>query len=122
MNCKLTRIENNIFFPFIGKNYELILLNIFIFFGNKKEPEKIEAYYKLCNRGKLINKKNFKRVENPKVSIVSPIHNREKYILRLIRSVQNQLFDDIEIILVDDFSTDRSVELTNYIKYYYYYL
>jgi glycosyltransferase involved in cell wall biosynthesis len=91
--------------------YFLILLNIFIFFDKKKDSEKIGAYYKLCNRGKLINKKNFKRVENPKVSIVSPVHNREKYILRLIRSVQNQFFDDIEIILVDDFSTDRSVEL-----------
>lgn len=91
--------------------YFLILLNIFIFFDKKKDSENIDAYYKLCNRGKLINKQNFKRVENPKVSIISPIHNREKYILRLIRSVQNQFFDEIEIILVDDFSTDHSAEL-----------
>ena len=37
--------------------YFLILLNIFIFFDKKKDSEKIGAYYKLCNRGKLILRK-----------------------------------------------------------------
>ena len=31
--------------------------------------------------------------------------------LRLLRSIQNQFFDDIEIIIVDDFSMDNSIEL-----------
>ena len=49
--------------------------------------------------------------EIPKISIISPIYNRGKYILRFLRSIQNQYFDNIEIIFVDDFSSDNSVEL-----------
>lgn len=95
--------------------YFLIFINIFYqkfdFLEKRKDLSKIETYYKLCNRGKLVNKHKFKKVNYPKVSIISPIYNRAKYILRLIRSIQNQFFDDIEIILVDDFSTDNCVKL-----------
>ena len=49
--------------------------------------------------------------EIPKISIISPIYNRGKYILRFLRSIQNQYFDNIEIIFIDDFSSDNSVEL-----------
>lgn len=72
---------------------------------------KIKEYYKLNNKGALINKKNFKKIENPKISIISAIYNREKFILRFIRSIQNQYFDDIEILFIDDFSKDNSVNL-----------
>ena len=57
---------------------------------------------------KLINKKKFKRIENPKVSIISAIYNSENFILRFLRSIQNQLFIDIEIIFIDDHSDDNS--------------
>ena len=40
--------------------------------------------------------------------------NREKYILRFLRSLQNQNYDNIEIILVDDFSEDNSIILISY--------
>ena len=54
---------------------------------------------------------------NPKISVISPIYNKEKYILRFLRSVQNQFLDDIEIILVDDFSKDNTIKLIeNYQK------
>jgi glycosyltransferase involved in cell wall biosynthesis len=66
---------------------------------------------KLCNSEKLINRKKFKRNKFPKVSIISPIYNRGKYILRFLRSVQNQKFNDIEIIFIDDSSKDNSVKL-----------
>ena len=53
--------------------------------------------------------------EIPKISIISPIYNREKYILTFLRSIQNQFFDNIEIIFVDDFSSDNSVKsIENY--------
>ena len=76
----------------------------------KQYKLKIENYYKLCNNGTLLNKKKFIKNEIPKISIISPIYNREKYILRFLRSIQNQFFDNIEIIFVDDFSSDNSVE------------
>ena len=43
----------------------------------------------------------------PKISVVIPIYNVEKYINRCIDSVCNQTFTDIEIILVDDGSPDK---------------
>jgi cellulose synthase/poly-beta-1,6-N-acetylglucosamine synthase-like glycosyltransferase len=69
---------------------------------NEYNFKKIEIYYNLCNKGILLNKKYFKRNNNPKISIISPVYNKEKYLLRYLRSIQNQFFDDIEIILVDD--------------------
>ena len=77
----------------------------------KQYKLKIENYYKLCNNGILLNKKKFIKNEILKISIISPIYNRGKYILRFLRSIQNQFFDNIEIIFVDDFSSDNSVEL-----------
>jgi glycosyltransferase involved in cell wall biosynthesis len=75
---------------------------------DKREIKLINQYYNLNNKGLLINKKKFKRIENPKVSIISAIYNSEKFILRFLRSIQNQLFNDIEIIFIDDYSDDNS--------------
>ncbi len=44
----------------------------------------------------------------PKVSIIVPVYNVEKYLDRCINSLRNQSLNDIEIILVDDASTDLS--------------
>lgn len=43
-----------------------------------------------------------------KVSIIVPVHNVTQYIARCVESLQNQEYSDIEIILVDDGSTDSS--------------
>ncbi len=43
----------------------------------------------------------------PKVSIIVPIYNVEKYLDRCIQSLVNQTLNDIEIILVDDGSPDN---------------
>ena len=51
------------------------------------------------------------KVKNPKISIISPVYNREKYIARFLKSIQYQNFKEIEIILIDDFSRDNSVKL-----------
>ncbi|NIK91361.1 glycosyltransferase family 2 protein [Mangrovimonas sp. CR14] len=47
----------------------------------------------------------------PKVSILTTIYNREKYISACIESVLNSTYKDWELIIVDDQSKDRSVEI-----------
>ena len=45
------------------------------------------------------------------VSIVMPVHNAERYLEEAIRSVMTQTYSHWELIVVDDASTDRSVEI-----------
>ncbi len=44
----------------------------------------------------------------PKVSVIVPVYNVEKYISKCLNSLVNQTLDDIEIIVVNDGSTDNS--------------
>ncbi|WP_320035350.1 glycosyltransferase family 2 protein [Halarcobacter sp.] len=47
--------------------------------------------------------------KNPLVSIIVPIFNAENYINKCLNSILNQTMKNIEIIIVDDASTDRSL-------------
>lgn len=47
----------------------------------------------------------------PKVTVFVPVYNREAYIGAAIESILGQSFSHFEILLVDDGSTDRSVEV-----------
>jgi glycosyltransferase involved in cell wall biosynthesis len=47
----------------------------------------------------------------PKVSILIPLYNSEKYLVETIQSAINQTWPNIEIIIVDDGSTDKSYSI-----------
>lgn len=49
--------------------------------------------------------------DNVKVSIIVPVYNVEKYVVQCIESLQQQTYSNIEIVLVDDGSTDRCPEI-----------
>ena len=50
---------------------------------------------------------------SPKISVIIPIFNAEKYLEKCLNSIINQTFDDIEIICVNDGSTDKSLDILN---------
>ena len=54
--------------------------------------------------------------DNIFVSIIIPIYNSEKYIEKCVESVVRQSYKNIEIILVNDGSKDRSEEIINHYK------
>lgn len=45
------------------------------------------------------------------VSVLVPSYNHEKYILDCVESVLGQSYDNIELIVIDDYSTDRTYEI-----------
>ena len=47
----------------------------------------------------------------PLVSVVVPTHNDSKYIKVAMSSIINQTYDNLEIVVVDDFSTDDTVKI-----------
>jgi glycosyltransferase involved in cell wall biosynthesis len=58
----------------------------------------------------------FFKMKMPLVSITSAFHNEEAYLLDLIKSVFAQTFTDWELILVDDGSTDNSLQIARSIN------
>lgn len=56
-------------------------------------------------------------MSRPKVSILVPIYNVEKYLRQCLDSIKNQTLDDIEVICINDGSTDKSPKIINeYVK------
>lgn len=51
---------------------------------------------------------------NPKLSIIVPVFNAEKYLERCIKSILNQTYNNLEIILVNDGSTDKSLDICDF--------
>lgn len=55
-------------------------------------------------------------MNNDKISIIIPIYNCQDYIKKMMKSVLNQSYKNIEVILINDGSTDKSYEECKRIK------
>ena len=71
-------------------------------------------YWKICVEEKLINSSDIKDFI-PIISIIIPSFNKYNVILKSVRSIQNQSFKNIEIIIVDDYSSDNSSTIFEYL-------
>ena len=91
-------------------------------FENRKFDDYIEAFNKAKDfinnnmKGILINKQEIRLYKKPKISAVIPCYNCKDFILRTIRSIQNQNFSSFEIIIVNDFSIDNSSLFLNQLQ------
>ena len=71
----------------------------------------------LENKDEIIAHNRNLIVKEPKISVIIPIYNGGKYLKHSLESVQNQKFKDIEIIIIDDNSSDDSLKIIrSYIK------
>ena len=83
-------------------------------FKKRKDMYGYKDYISLCNSEKLLNSSIYEFNDSPLISVILPSYNKEKVLMKSIRSIQNQSLKNIEIIIVDDFSTDNS---NKYYKY-----
>ena len=82
----------------------------------EKVLKNILNYKEKCEQGLLIHNETFSLNFVPKISVVVPIFNRENLLKRTIRSIQNQNMTEIEIIIVDDFSNNKTKRIIEEIK------
>jgi glycosyltransferase involved in cell wall biosynthesis len=106
-------IENKILRFFKYKKKELIHYKDF-----EKELPSIKEYVNSLKNNLIKNDINYTEIVNPKVSFIASVYNKEKYLASFISSIQNQLLKEFEIILVDDCSIDRSIDIINDFKNY----
>ena len=95
----------------INENSNEIKINGNKAYLSKEYIEKFNSYINICQNDILLDKDKLSLVSNPKISVTIPIYNAENYLYYSLRSIQNQKLKEIEIILIDDCSTDNSVKI-----------
>lgn len=53
---------------------------------------------------------------NPTLSVIVPNYNHENFVGERIQSILDQDYDDMEILILDDASTDSSLDVISYYK------
>lgn len=85
------------------------------FMDNRTCQLTMKNFYKLCLEEKLLNNESFTLNEKPLISVLIISYNKKNELLKSIRSIQNQSLKNIEIIIVNDCSTDKSEEIFKYL-------
>jgi len=99
------RLNNN-------KNSKVIhYINTIKPFMLKQKFDDPYTYLYLYYLNRIETKKNNFKSKEKLISIVIPIYNKEKYLKRTLDSVVNQTHKNLEIILIDDDSTDNSLKI-----------
>jgi len=107
------------FYPFLKTeispkfNITSIFEEIVSFENNLSLSKKIFENFRGINKQNKLIEENikFKKVRNPDITVIMNIHNQAHCLYKCLRSIQNQSKKNIEIIVVDDCSTDNSTEI-----------
>lgn len=59
----------------------------------------------------FLRNEEFPKMNKHFVTIIMSVYNEEKYVADAIQSILNQTYGNFELIIVDDYSTDRSLEI-----------
>ena len=94
-----------------NENEEVFIVGKNRYYLNKKSISIYNKFMRTCNLGILLDKKRYPLLESPKISITIPIYNGGKYLYYSLRSIQNQKMKEIEIIFIDDNSSDDSLKV-----------
>ena len=96
------------------EKYKQILHPILSFENYNMDRENkinLDNFFKLCTEEKLIDSNKYNLSDNPAISLILPVYNKRAEFMKSLRSIQNQSFKNIEIIVLDDNSTDGIDEL-----------
>ncbi len=88
----------------------LDILNSINFNDNSVKPH-MSIYMDDNWQENLSNFIDYNLSHKPKVSVIVPINNTEPYLVRCINSIRNQSYQNLEIILIDDGSTDNTLKI-----------
>ena len=78
---------------------------------DKELEEGLRPYITISRKGILARERIFEAYEKPKISIVIPMYNEEKNALGVIRSIQNQSMEELEIVVINDNSNDNTLSV-----------
>ena len=84
-------------------------------FKKREDQYDYKTFCKLALDEILIDDYKIKYENKPIISVVVSSYNKKDILLKSIRSIQNQNFKNIEIIIVNDCSNDNSNEVFNYL-------
>ena len=82
----------------------------------KEEQKSILDYISLSTKEDSSSKIFPSKIDTPKISLIIPLYNSEKTLIPLINSIQNQTLKELEIILINDNSSDKTESLLTKLK------
>ena len=82
----------------------------------KEDQKSILDYISLFTKEDSSSKIIPEKIDSPKISLIIPIYNSEKTIIPLIHSIQSQTLKEIEIICINDNSSDKTESILTKLK------
>jgi glycosyltransferase involved in cell wall biosynthesis len=94
------------------KRKESLLLKIENIVKNNHITDKdIKDFHRINSWNILLDNKKYNKEDNPIISVIVIVYNQKYCIHNAIRSIQNQSIKNLEIIIIDDCSSDNSNEI-----------